>query len=220
MTYAVILPVTKPDLAIKCLNSMDPIVRQNVIEVDNTLHNIGVARSWNIGVKHVLDNNIDFLIICSQSMVFNQGMRDLVADLDGAGRNTKFGWHLIALSRDTLEKCGFFDTNFYPAYYEDSDYIRRLELLGIHEPNGETHLPFSHVDGYEQGVALSIQGRNAVRVNYRAMAQYFRKKWGGDPDYTVENRKKLYKHPFNNPDLPLDYFEERSIESLKKEYRL
>lgn len=222
MTYAIILPVTKPDLAETCLNSIDPLIRVNVIEVDNTLHNIGVARSWNVGAKHVLDNKLDFLIICSQSMVFTDGMRDFIDQLNPneSGKNTKFGWHLIALSRDTIEKCGLFDTNFYPAYYEDSDYIRRLELLGIHEPLGDTHIPFAEVNAREQGRALAISGRNPIAINYGAVKGYFIRKWGDEPFYDQGRRDSLYSHPFNNPSLSLDYFEDRTIEELKKEYNL
>lgn len=222
-TYRIILPYTRKDLLKSCLDSIDQEIRSNIIKVDNSEVNIGVARAWNIGVKYVLDNNIDFLIICSVSLVFNQGLRDLISKLkkSDSGYCTQHGWHLIALSKETLKACGLFDTNFYPAYYEDSDYVRRLEVLNIHQPLGKKQLPFVKVDGKALGNGLSMQGQKPVVVNYGAVREYFIQKWGDDPKYdSQESRDKLYKTPFNDPNLPIDYFVERSIDQLKRKYMI
>ncbi|KAK7199572.1 hypothetical protein NESM_000936500 [Novymonas esmeraldas] len=54
-----------------------------------------------------------------------------------------------AVSRLALEVVGLFDENCYPAYFEDTDYIRRMHLLGLQEyrvPGWET-TPLLHIGG-------------------------------------------------------------------------
>ena len=37
------------------------------------------------------------------------------------------------MNKDIFNNVGEFDEKFYPAYYEDSDYIYRLKLLGLRQ---------------------------------------------------------------------------------------
>jgi GT2 family glycosyltransferase len=189
----------------------------------NFQENIGISRSWNIGVERVLEDKLDYLIILSATMVFDEGMNDFIELLEKNenpyGMTTNFNWHLIALSRKTFETVGDFDTNFYPAYYEDADYIRRMELAGIHNTVGQPRLPKVEVACKSQGDAHGIKTTN-IKVNMGAMTDYFISKWGKDAHYTQDVRDGMYKHPYNNPKYPLDFYPKRTIDQLKRRYMI
>jgi glycosyltransferase involved in cell wall biosynthesis len=60
------------------------------------------------------------------------------------------------LTRLAMEVTGYFDENCYPAYYEDTDYLRRLWLLGFKslQVAGWEKTPMRHIGG---GSVLSVK---------------------------------------------------------------
>lgn len=240
MKPLIVLPVVHEETTDACISSIAPKYRNNLLVVDNSVsgfahkyeleqtytqkQNIGVSRSWNLGVKTLLRENHDFLIILSASLVFTDGMESLMEALrrnyDQNGMMTQEGWHCIAIHRRVFDLIGNFDTNFYPGYFEDSDFIRRMELAKIHEPTGKITFPGHEIQAKPAEVAHSMK-RAKIQVNMQACADYFIKKWGDYPRYTSqEDRDALYKHPFNNPEFDLKYYEEHTIEELKLAYNL
>lgn len=236
-----IIPAINEQMTDGCIENIDPEYYDDVMIVDNTIdgfaskygvgrvrhegRNVGVGRAWNAAAREVIEEEYDYLVILSATMRFHDGMKGLVQALDsianGYGMETQHGWHCIALHRMTLIKCGLFDENFYPAYYEDSDYIRRMELMGIHNPMSTTQrLPFVEIKAGFEGNAHGMK-KGKVAVNMGACRDYFIKKWGNDPRYdTQRDRDILYKHPFNDPTKDISYFPTRSIDELYEEYRL
>lgn len=245
MRPLIVLPVIHNETAVKCIDSMGVKVQfDNLLIVDNSpdkftkqwpmaddlFHierpegNIGVGRAWNIGVDYMLKNDFDFLIILSASVVFKDGGFSLFDQLEknkhAMGLQTQEGWHCIALSKSIFKEIGNFDTNFYPAYYEDSDFIRRMELAKIHEPCGTIHMPATSIEVFPAEVAHGMKKGN-VHVNMQACANYFLSKWGAMPAYDSQaSRDKMFKHPFDNPSYDLSYYPERTIKELKLLYNL
>jgi hypothetical protein len=152
-------------------------------------------------------------------------MRDFVnairSNVNQWGLETQHGWHCIALSCITLGAVGKFDENFYPAYYEDSDYIRRMELKGIHNPMSTTQrIPKIDIRAGFEGNAHGMR-KGKILVNMGACRQYFIDKWGAEPRYeTQQQRDLLYKWPFNNPDNAISSWPEKTIAELKELYNL
>lgn len=239
MKYLVIVPAMVPAIFENCFNSLDASVKNKLLVIDNSKdgfawkydvdsehhpENIGIPRAWNIGARKVLEQGLDYLVVMSSTMVFDRGMLDFVQYMESNtnpwGLETQHIWHLIALKRKMIERCGLFDENFYPGYYEDSDYIRRWELNGIHNPMSQTQkLPKVQVAAGLQGNATAI--KSGLKVNMGASRQYFIDKWGYEPLYdSQESRDRLYLYPFNNPKNDITFWEERSIEELRKKYGL
>lgn len=240
MKYLVIIPAVTESVTDKCLDLIRPEHYENILIIDNSKdgfagkygisfkhfpENIGVARSWNIGVKKVLEDKLDYLIIMSSTVLLKNGLDDLIKTLEDNkyeyGFDTQIGWHLICFSRKTFEMVGLFDENFYPAYYEDSDYIRRMELMGIHCPvkREGRRLAKVQIDATTQGTSLAKN--SGIPMNIQACLDYFISKWGDSPRYdSPEARDKLYDHPFNNYKNPIDYFPVYTVEELKKKYSL
>lgn len=152
--------------------------------------NIGVAASFNFFVRRI-----------GQCFVANDDIAitkyDLSLMLKGANENPdsvfignqEGGWTIFWVNRpDTWLSMGGFDENFYPAYYEDNDAMRRLELAGL--PRAQVTLPgWSHANSstlYDGSPAYQA----AHWVSFRQNATYYHQKWGGLPGH------ETYTAPF------------------------
>ena len=180
-------------------------------------HNLGVARSWNIGARAVLEGGLDYLVICSASMLFGPiyhatFIRDLAKAraMEGGPANVVeaigHSWHLIAFHRKVFETVGTFDGAFYPAYMEAIDFGRRMALAGM-----EGGPLWQNVWVY--AILQAVGGHiNAVRCPAPPLLKVYRDKWGGDKG------AEQYQLPEGN--RPLDYVREEPIPVLADRYGL
>jgi GT2 family glycosyltransferase len=95
--------------------------------------NLGVAGSWNLGIKSfpyahrwfIVSNDVVFQAGALEKL--SQARRDeitLTADAPN--------WQAFALGDEAVTDLGLFDEcGFYPAYFEDNDYIRRAQFAGV-----------------------------------------------------------------------------------------
>jgi GT2 family glycosyltransferase len=88
-------------------------------------------------------------------------------------------------------KCvGRFDENFTPAYFEDNDYHRRINLAGMEGCSVNT-APYYHYGSQTQNAVAT-----APVVHPDAFVQnriYYTIKWGGEPGM------ESFDTPFNDP---------------------
>lgn len=230
MKYVIAIPSGGGDRLKICLESIDPEIRANVLVYKNapginemndvlgyggTGVNDGVSAGWNYGRTAVIANELDYLIILSQNTTLTDGMRDFIAALENDKPRyatwTQEGWHLIALSRELLELAGEFDTNFYPIYYEDTDYMLRMHLLGVLEECYETRVKALETPG---GYSTTLGLRPAVPK----CIEYFVKKWGVMFNYMDYQKQTFFSHPFDNTNNAVGYFPKRTTEQLIEEY--
>jgi GT2 family glycosyltransferase len=104
--------------------------------------NLGVAGSWNLGIKSFPYAERWFIV--SNDVVFGPGA---LAKLAGANRDeiTLTGaaphWQAFALGDEAVSDLGLFDEcGFFPAYFEDNDYMRRAEFAGVNVRRVELEL--------------------------------------------------------------------------------
>ena len=94
--------------------------------------NLGVSGSWNLGIKSFPYAHRWFIV--SNDVVFasgdleklSQARRDeitLTADAPN--------WQAFALGDEALTDIGLFDESLFPAYFEDNDYMRRADFVGV-----------------------------------------------------------------------------------------
>jgi GT2 family glycosyltransferase len=95
--------------------------------------NLGVAGSWNLGIKSFPYAQRFF--IASNDVVFAPGA---LAKLAEAKRDeitvtaSAPYWQAFALGDEAVSSLGLFDEcGFFPAYFEDNDYMRRAEFAGV-----------------------------------------------------------------------------------------
>jgi len=133
--------------------------------VENTTYlpmpsNLGVAASWNLGIKlFPMDNR---WIFASNDMWFHPGQ---LAKLEQAQPDeltlvADFPYfHTFAVGEDVVQRIGLFDEAFFPAYFEDSDYIARCEYHGI---------PITHLDlktGHDNSSTIKSSSTMRFRNN-------------------------------------------------------
>ena len=147
--YLICIPVYR--VTERIYKSMESIKDKNVLLVDNSgkkecevfekkygfqveyqKENIGIPRSWNIGLK----KNHEWTFIVSSSVLFNKPFSHIIEMLDnynGLMFRTTSDWHLCGLNKKVVERIGYFDENFYPGYFEEVDFDHRCKSVGIKE---------------------------------------------------------------------------------------
>ncbi len=193
--------------------------------------NRGVSRSWNEGLHASFEDGNEATILVNDDLFFYSGGFDEFADfvlsegrsvrefgtisafgLDtgtagpvGAGRFYQRphwqGAACMAVGKGAIEAIGYFDQNFWPAYFEDADYFRRLELSGIPTL-------------WDERILLEHNRSRTVRADFllkrlhdertRRNERYYIRKWGGlrgwgGPD--APPGQELFAHPFNDPSI-------------------
>lgn len=169
-------------------------------------HNLGCARSWNIGAREVVTEGLDYLVILSQSVQFGPVLHTTWREqmdrfwgqnvIEGDGLSFK----LIAFHRRVFETVGYLDSNLWPAYFEAADLSYRMRQVGME--GGWTR---AWVNAMAQTVAS-----HSHLVDAHPLLDYMREKWGGDKG------EETFDRPWG--DKPLDYFEEVPIPVLAERY--
>ena len=100
---------------------------------------------------------------------------------------------MVMVRADFWERCGWFDENFDPCWWEDNDMHYRIKLLGFDIKKYE--IPYIHL-GNQTTKKLTIP------INSIESGEYYLKKWGSQNRNLIER----YKTPYNMPNLtPKDW---------------
>lgn len=149
--------------------------------------NLGVAASWN----HIIRERFDapWWAIVGYDVILAAGdLARLAGHMESiGGLGLLGGFNAFGIDHSAIEKAGWFDENFHPAYFEDNDYDRRCQLSGVPMaglPSGLLHRASSTISS--NSVYRNENGRT---FPYNAL--YYRQKWGGPP------RQERFETPFN-----------------------
>lgn len=102
------------------------------VTVLNMPANLGVSGSWNLGIKSF--PYAERWFIASNDVIFQPGA---LAKLSQARRdeitlvNEPPHWQVFVLGDEAVNDIGLFDEALFPAYFEDNDYARRAEFVGV-----------------------------------------------------------------------------------------
>lgn len=184
----------------------------SAVILEDYRRNRGLAKSWNDALLISRAVDYDATIIFGDDCVFSHGDIKLIAETAVANPQTHMvvcggynkaakstvpdhSYSCFAITPAAIERIGAFDTNFYPAYYEDNDYDRRAKLLGF----TRVELPQTGVI-HEGSGSLFKAGPELARqhsITFPACGAYYLRKWGGAP--AVEK----YDSPFDDPSVDL-----------------
>jgi pyruvyltransferase len=188
------------------------------LKVYHMPYNLGCAEGWNTIIKSFLFS--PYWVIVNDDVSFTPGflneLHETALENQDAGLIhgtpckekflTKFGSFDMFLIRDwVIKDFGLFDTNFYPAYQEDYDYIFRLRNSSVKIINQLNH-KYYHGDTFD----YSKSGQNTKKFSNKLSNKlidircknlnYFYKKWNICPEWINESSiNDIYKYPFNNP---------------------
>ena len=94
--------------------------------------NLGVAASWNLGIKSFPYDNRWFF--ASNDVVFKPGALERLCEArtDEITLSKMFPhWHAFSVGYEAVRRLGLFDEAFFPAYFEDNDYNTRANRFGV-----------------------------------------------------------------------------------------
>lgn len=123
--------------------------------------NLGVAASWNLGVKlFPHDPSWTFL---SNDAVFTPGS---LAELAAVGSDevvvsANFPyWQAFAVGEDVIRTVGLWSEDLYPAYFEDDDFTRRVEANNLRIRRIESEI--DHDNSSTIRASEHFRDRNAI----------------------------------------------------------
>jgi GT2 family glycosyltransferase len=211
VTWHLFLHSQRPNVVALC----ERLARKPGVEYYDYGTNRGVARSYNDGFINAYQAGADVAaIVCDDMYIGRSGLDALV---DGAMRHPEagrvqvqgfnqptqsivdVGFAFSVIQRATFEQIGYFDQNFFPAYFEDIDYGRRMELSGLPTYNvGPIDLNHIGSASHRADPAITEQHHRTFMLN----SEYYRRKWGGDIG------AECFGVPFNKPQFTLRIAEE------------
>jgi GT2 family glycosyltransferase len=127
--------------------------------------------------------------ICS-SMSSPYDILSFASDSCDAAEHPDFSCFMVR--PNILDKVGYFDENFVPAYYEDNDYHYRINLSG-HKAFSTTSAPYLHYGSQSMKEATSHTQDHGWF--FPSNSFYYVSKWGGDPG------NEIFVTPYNNDSL-------------------
>jgi len=223
MSFKILLPVTtSPELVKQKLEDLKGY-EQNTIVVNNWTnpevatiakefaargaeaydcsYNLGLGGTWNFGMKRMEEDNCDFIIILAPSAVFTKSIQYFIdAILENEQQEKKCRYvagaaslHCFAHTRLGLELNGYFDENFWPIYYEDTDWARRSTLNKADEKVKNLCLDIVHSHSYSISCRSDAKLMWLHQNNCDRWSKYYIRKWGGD------HHSEVFEYPFNDP---------------------
>lgn len=145
--------------------------------------NIGVAASWNV-LLHYIFTSHEYALILNDDVYLGLNQREIQAICDEQEGVEACAAPLITggkgfasfmLRYDTFQDTGDFDINYYPAYFEDNDYVERLKAAGYSHKTDMRLTPKVFMG------SQSIAKDPTLNLNFEKNRQRFIDKWGFDP---------------------------------------
>ena len=158
--------------------------------------NMGVACSWNIicdigfmFTENVLLVNDDIYLGYGEAQVKKAIQRNKV----GLAQSEHL-WSVVLINKALFQKVGYFDTLFYPAYCEDSDYMYRMKVMGMRHKI----LPELNPKVVRHGMTME-KAQDYVQESLKVNRIRYAEKWGGLP------LLETYTEPYNGKKTVSEY---------------
>lgn len=152
--------------------------------VPRNLGRVSVAKAWNLGFKEGGDTTI----VTGDDVVFGEHTLENLRDGAVASEsrflypatNASQMFCVFTAKMALFEKIGWFDEQFFPAYFEDNDFFRRMTLAG------EGALAIAECDPYHHDTSSTLKSFNPPEqeehhVQFRQNQRRYVVKWGGLP---------------------------------------
>jgi GT2 family glycosyltransferase len=144
--------------------------------------NIGVAASWNLISKRSFGlEHASYTLFLNDDVYYGR-KEDQVKEFLAKNKRDFYkslhdDWCVFVLPASTWKKVGAFDTNFYPAYFEDRDYRYRMRRMGMSCMENVFFNPLLHRN------SMSSEKDRSLLAAFEKNKQYYIQKWGGEPGH-------------------------------------
>jgi GT2 family glycosyltransferase len=154
----------------------------------------GLSTCWNMfmhqyeGMKIIANDDIYFYPDTIEKIIkaYNERPEDWFSLQKENG--TLLGFSCVIIRDTCFTDVGDFDENFYPAYYEDCDYLYRMNLLNKKEYHILCNWEHEHSATFK---SLSSSEMEKHHTTFKKNQDYFIKKWG------ALSPNEIYKTPFD-----------------------
>jgi GT2 family glycosyltransferase len=195
-----------------------------------------VAGAWNHGTAVALRGGAEFVCVTANDVVVEGDCLDrLVAygadpanaavaiwsgidvrdrsETDPALVTDGCDFACFLLRRRTIERHGWFDAGYKPAYAEDNDYYTRV-VLGGEDCRAVHAARFFHHGSMT--IRSDPEAAHHVRHWFDSNMRRYRDKWGAStmPASREEVLRDCYRHPYNDPSRPLWWWPDQEIPNL------
>jgi hypothetical protein len=172
---------------------------RDLVELITPDSNLGVAASWNLIIDRAAPEPV---IISNDDVDFGSDtFLELVVGLGSHEFVEGEGWALFGQRFELIKKVGYYDENFWPAYYEDVDYDARLARAGV-----AAHRPLSvPVQHHGWATTTALADADWLKEGRARNHAYFLAKWGGESRNPRWNGNSLifqYETPFGGKPPP------------------
>lgn len=97
-------------------------------EIVNFPHNPSLTRAWNTAIGM---SQTEWTLISNDDIVFDNGWFEEFLSHHVKGEVWHGASHCFLIHRDCIRKVGWFDEQFLGMYFEDLDYVRRMNEAGV-----------------------------------------------------------------------------------------
>lgn len=176
-------------------------------------YNLGVAASWNRIITTAWSRGYGFVYIGSNDITLGPGTLQALVELEKPEPEclwmvNDFNFWCLRLS--AVPKIGLPDENFMPAYFEDSDYSRRIKLAGFDyicmgdKPFVKNGRSVPAVSSHHLGSQTIRSDQEYAIHNGNTFNNWNRNhyimKWGGAPD------SEQFSTPYGDPSRPITWW--------------
>jgi len=193
-----------PDVVAMC-DELDELKNTHIYPYGT---NRGVARSWNEGLHLAYTKygaDVAFIanddVVCSYADLMKLTTVALNSPeafmVSGCGHDVRSGadgdmtFSMGAVTRKAIETIGYFDRNFFPMYFEDTDWYRRA-YLATGGMDWKVVVPDTHIIHQGSKSIHTVPGlMEQHHQTFVANREYYLRKWGGLPE------EEMYHLPFD-----------------------
>jgi hypothetical protein len=227
--YTVVIPYVYKPYFDECFKGLK-LPFNNIVALDNTVNNLGVAGSWNKGIEHMRANGNEWLIIVSAAMRFGApGGLDMIETLSRNPDADIINFCDLEFQKEDVEWRRRFIRGTTPgveagmfSWHCCAISRRVIENVGKFDPNfypiyfedidydirinkfyGPTvKWPIKAIEAHSSDVGHGVKLGN-VKSESTPLIAYFAEKWGRHPSATS---LPTYERPFNNPNNSVAFF--------------
>ena len=174
---------------------------EGALQILRPRRNLGCAGAWNLIHQYARDP----VIILNADCAVAPDTFERVLAYPAPAVVLAYGFGCFRIDREIRDRIGDFDETFYPVYWEDADFRRRLRLAGISVIEWPTEPVATIAPGREQAMSGIIHGKHdpdgyqgwrGHRIAWfhacvEANRRYYLAKWGGDLG------EETFQIPFN-----------------------
>lgn len=175
----------------------DNVNRTHVVRIPT---NIGVASSWNLGIK--VSPFSPWWMIVNYDVIFQPGTLRAMARQSGPDKlllgcgepDWQYRWACFTVGEDLIDKVGLWEERLFPAYWEDVDFERRARLAGF-DPTPAVNAPFIHEHrATEKTSGYSIDGTWSINEALCKEREQSGEQREGPYSLSVRRRNGLSSH--------------------------